>query len=180
MIRRPLSALTPLLAALLLAACSDYESFSDNPGFRLSFSQDTIAFDTLISTLPSSTKTLYVFNKNGDGIRISTIQLEGGAESSFRVNVDGRYLADGIWHDFEVLRHDSLFVRIEMTPPEVGTGEPLYFEDKLHFHLENGVTQTVVLSGGAIDAYIMKEGLTVEADETSIGAPQEGKSRASA
>ena len=157
--------LLPLLT-LLSAACSDYETFSDNPNFRLEFSQDTIAFDTLISTIPSSTKTLYAFNNNGNGMRVSTIQLEGGAKSLFRVNVDGRYLSDGIWHDFEVLKHDSLVIRIEMTPPEVGSTEPLYFEDKLHFTLENGARQTVVLSGGSIDAYIMKGGLIIESDQT--------------
>ena len=155
--------LLPLLT-LLAVACSDYESFSDNPGFRLEFSQDTIAFDTLISTIPSSTKTLYAFNNNGNGMRITTIQLEGGAKSLFRVNVDGRYLADGIWHNFEVLKHDSLVIRIEMTPPEVGTTEPLYFQDKLHFLLENGAQQTVVLSGGSIDAYIQRGGLIIDED----------------
>ncbi|MCR5851639.1 MAG: hypothetical protein K6G92_13170 [Bacteroidaceae bacterium] len=159
--------LLPLLA-LLAVACSDYESFSDNLGFRLSFSKDTIAFDTLVSTIPSSTKTLYVYNNNGDGMRIGTIQLEGGAGSHFRVNVDGRYLAEGIWHNFEVLHHDSLVVRIEMTPPEAGTNEPLYFTDKLHFHLENGATQTVVLTGGSVDAYIQKEGLIIETDTTLL------------
>ena len=97
---------------MLAAACSDYESFSDSPNFRLSFSSDTIAFDTLVSTIPSSTKTLYAFNNNSDGMRISTVQLEGGAASHFRVNVDGRFLTGGIWHDFEVLRYDSLVVRI--------------------------------------------------------------------
>ncbi len=162
-----LKILLPLLA-LLLAACSDYESFSDNPSFRLSFSQDTVAFDTLVSTIPSSTKTLYAFNNNGNGIRINTIQLEGGSASHFRVNVDGRYLDQGTWNDFEVLRHDSLIIRIEMTPPEAGTNEPLYFEDKLHFYLENGAQQTVVLSGGSIDAYIKKSGLIIESDETLL------------
>jgi len=157
----------PLLA-LLVVACSDYESFSDNPNFRLTFSEDTIAFDTLISTIPSSTKTLYAFNNNGNGMRISNIQLEGGAESLFRVNVDGRYLADGTWSDFEVLKHDSLVIRIEMTPPEVGSTEPLYFEDKLHFLLENGAKQTVVLTGGSVDAYIQKKGLIIESDETLL------------
>ena len=159
--------LLPLLA-LLAVACSDYESFSDNPNFRLAFSQDTIAFDTLISTIPSSTKTLYAFNNNSNGMRITTIQLEDGASSLFRVNVDGRYLADGIWHNFEVLKHDSLIIRIEMTPPEVGTNEPLYFEDKLHFILENGTKQTVVLSGGSIDAYIQKGGMVIDSDETLL------------
>ena len=153
---------------LLAVACSDYESFSNNPNFRLTFSEDTIAFDTLISTIPSSTKTLYAFNNNKDGMRISTIRLEGGERSHFRVNVDGRYLAEGIWQDFEVLRNDSLVIRIEMTPPEVGNNEPLYFEDKLLFLLENGVQQTVVLSGGAVDAYIKKEGIIIESDETLL------------
>ena len=92
--------LLALLLALLVVACSDYESFSDNPDFRLAFSQDTIAFDTLISTMPSSTKTLYAFNNNGDGMRIRTIQLEGGETSHFRVNVDGRFLPGGQLHDF--------------------------------------------------------------------------------
>ena len=153
---------------ILTAACSDYESFSNDSGFRLSFSADTVAFDTLISTIPSSTKTLYVFNYNGDGIRIRSIQLEGGAGSPFRVNVDGRFLVGGIWNDFEVLRNDSLIVRIEMTPPEAGSNEPIYFSDKLNFLLENGAMQTVVLTGGAIDAYIRKEGLIIESNETLL------------
>ncbi len=156
------------LLLLLLAACSDYESFSTDPNFRLPFSQDTIAFDTLVSTIPSSTKTLFVFNKNDNGMRISTIQLETGAESRFRVNVDGRFLTDGTWNDFEVLKHDSLVVRIEMTPPEVGSNEPLYFKDRLIFQLENGATQAVVLSGGSIDAYIQKGGLVFETDATLL------------
>lgn len=156
-----------LMLSLLVVACSDYESFSDNPNYRLEFSHDTIAFDTLISTIPSSTKTLYAFNNNNNGMRISTIQLEKSTESRFRVNVDGRFLLDGIWHDFEVLKHDSLIIRIEMTPPEVGSTEPLYFEDKLHFTLENGAKQTVVLTGGSIDAYIQKGGMIIE-DNTTL------------
>lgn len=159
--------LLPLLT-LLAVACSDYESFSDNPDYRLAFSHDTIAFDTLISTIPSSTKTLYAFNNNGNGMRINTIQLENGAGSHFRVNVDGRFLSGGIWHNFEVLRHDSLVIRIEMTPPEAGTNEPLYFKDRLLFTLENGAQQSVVLSGGAIDAYIERDGIIIDSDETLL------------
>ncbi len=159
--------LLPLLT-LLAVACSDYESFSDNPDYRLAFSHDTIAFDTLISTIPSSTKTLYAFNNNGNGMRINTIQLENGAASHFRVNVDGRFLSGGIWHNFEVLRHDSLVIRIEMTPPEAGTNEPLYFKDRLLFTLENGAQQSVVLSGGAIDAYIERDGIIIDSDETLL------------
>ena len=156
-----------LLLTSLAVACSDYESFSNNPSYRLTFSEDTIAFDTLVSTIPSSTKTLYAFNNNGSGMRIRSIQLEDGSASHFRVNVDGRYLADGIWYDFEIFRHDSLVIRIEMTPPEVGNNEPLYFEEKLHFLLENGARQTVVLTGGSVDAYITK-GMIIDTNTTLL------------
>ena len=156
----------PLLFSLM-AACSDYESFSDSPGLRLTFSTDTVAFDTIISTIPSSTKTLYAYNRNSDGLRISTIQLEKGETSYFRVNVNGRYLVDGIWNDFEVLGDDSLIIRVEMTPPETHSTEPLYFTDRLHFLLENGQQQTVLLSGGSLDAYIQK-GMNIESDMTLL------------
>ena len=73
----------------IFISCSNYDSFSDNPSFRLSFSDDTVRFDTLISTIASPTKTLYVFNKNSDGLRVSNIRLQKGTESLFRVNVDG-------------------------------------------------------------------------------------------
>lgn len=161
------SSLLLSLLALVLAACSDYESFSDSPSFRLTFSTDTVAFDTLVSTIPSSTKTLYAFNRNADGMRISKVALEAGANSLFRVNVDGRSLVDGQWQDFEVLRGDSLVIRIEMTPPKANSNEPLYFSEKLHFTLQNGAVQTVVLSGGAIDAYIHK-GIIIDTDQTLL------------
>lgn len=155
------------ILAVVAAACSDYESFSNNPNFRLTFSADTVAFDTLISTIPSSTKTLYAFNNNNDGMRVSSVKLESGANSLFRVNVDGRELVQGEWHDFEVLKNDSLVIRIEMTPPLANSNEPRYFTEKLYFELENGAQQSVLLTGGSIDAYIHK-GIIVDADQTLL------------
>ena len=81
-----------LLLALLAGACTDYEAFTSDPSARLEFSHDTLAFDTIISTVPSATRTLTVFNRNKKGVRIASVSLAAGSSSHFRVNVDGEWL----------------------------------------------------------------------------------------
>lgn len=149
----------------LFCACSNYDSFSDNPSFRLSFSEDTVRFDTLISTIASPTKTLYVFNKNSDGIRVSNVRLQKGNESLFRVNVDGEYLASGSGNDYLIRKKDSILVRIEVTLPESGTTDTVTYSDELLFSLENGILQRVLLTAGSVDAYII-HGMYIETDST--------------
>ena len=151
--------------SVLFYACSDYDSFSDDPSFRLTFSVDTVKFDTLISTISSPTKTLYVFNNNSDGVRVSNIRLNKGTESLFRVNVDGEYLAQGTGYDYLIRKNDSILVRIEVTMPESGTTDTVSYSDELLFTLENGVVQRVLLTAGAVDAYII-HGLFIESDST--------------
>ena len=56
-----------------MTACTDNDSFSSSTGNRLSFSEDTIHFDTLFSTIPSATQTFWVRNESGDGIRIRVL-----------------------------------------------------------------------------------------------------------
>ena len=160
-----------LLYILLLAtsglffACSNYDSFSNNPSFRLSFSEDTIRFDTLVSTISSPTKTLYVFNNNSDGLRVSNIRLQKGTESLFRVNVDGEYLANSSGNDYLIRKNDSIIVRIEVTMPESGNTDTVTYSDELLFSLENGAQQRVLLTAGAFDAYII-HGMFIESDST--------------
>ena len=146
-------------------ACSNYDSFSDNPSFRLSFSEDTVRFDTLISTIPSPTKTLYVFNNNADGLRVSNIRLQKGTESLFRVNVDGEYLANGSGNDYLIRKNDSIIVRIEVTMPESGTTDTVSYSDELLFSFENGTQQRVLLTAGSVDAYII-HGMFIQSDST--------------
>lgn len=81
-----------LLLLAMLFSCSDDDSFTVSPSNRLTFSLDTVSLDTVFSQVPTVTKTFWVYNKSGDGIRCSTIRLEKGNQTGFRVNVDGSYL----------------------------------------------------------------------------------------
>jgi len=163
--KRKLSYILLLALSGLFFACSDYDSYSNNPSFRLSFSKDTVMFDTLVSTISSPTKTLYVFNKNPDGLRVANIRLQKGTESLFRVNVDGEYLAYNSGNDYLIRKNDSIIIRIEVTMPESGTTDTITYSDELLFSLENGTQQRVLLTAGAFDAYII-HGMYIQSDST--------------
>ena len=55
---------------MLFSACQDDDSFTVSPQYTLSFSSDTIKLDTVFSRIPTATKTIWVYNRSGDGIRV--------------------------------------------------------------------------------------------------------------
>ncbi len=153
-----------LTIAALLTACSDNDSFSTASGNRLDLSVDTIRFDTLFSTVPSITKTFWVYNQSGDGIRIQSARLERGTQSGYRVNVDGTYL-NPVANDFEIRQGDSLLVFVEVTTRENHAQEPQLVEDNIIFTLESGVEQRINLRTYSWDALKVTD-LVIQRDTT--------------
>ncbi len=151
-----------------MTACDDYGSFTNDRSAVLTFSGDTVRFDTLLTTVPSSTRTLVVYNRGDKGLRISSVRLEGGAASPFRVNVDGQDLtrtADNAATDFEVCRRDSIVVRAEVTLAVRNQDAPFEVKDALLFTLESGVQHRVPLVVVGQDAYFLNA-KTITVDTT--------------
>lgn len=117
---------------------------------NLSFSRDTVVFDTVFTTVGSTTKRFKLYNKDSKDIIIDEIALMGGNSSPFRINVDG---VSGINHqELKVEGNDSLFVFVEVTlDPNNGT-LPLIVEDSIRF-TTNGKDQYVLLAAWGQDAY---------------------------
>ena len=75
----------------MLPACDGLDDhYSTNPTYRLSFSTDTLAFDTIFSTIGSTTRQFMIYNKNSEPLSIESIMLASGESTGFRMNVDGR------------------------------------------------------------------------------------------
>jgi hypothetical protein len=143
----------------LMAACQDDDSFTTSPSNLLTFSTDTVKLDTLFSNVPSAAKTLWAFNRSGDGLRCTSIRLERGAQSGFRVNVDGIYLGednDYSTNEVEVRNKDSIRVFIEATLPTASIATPEEQSDNLIFTLESGVEQRVNLNAWAWNARLLR------------------------
>lgn len=149
-----------LAMMLLLAACEGGDGFTTSQSDLLSFSIDTVRIDTVFSNLSSSTRSFWVFNHSGAGIRCSSIQLERGNQSGFRVNVDGAYLSPSSGYqsrDVEIRAGDSLRVYVELTASTQHAASPQKLEDYLIFHLESGALQKICLSGWAWDAMVKRD-----------------------
>ena len=138
-----------------LSSCSDDDSFTTSSKYRLVFSTDTVAMDTVFSHVPTATKTFWVYNKSGEGIRCANVRLERGNQTGFRVNVDGAFLGSTtgyLVNDVEVRNKDSIRVFVELTSPLNNKVEPSRIEDNLVFQLESGVEQKVNLNAWTWDA----------------------------
>lgn len=157
---------------LLIVACSDDESFTTSPTNTLTFSADTVYVDTVFSNMPSSTRSLWVYNRSGDGIRCSSIRLEHGNQSGYRVNVDGTYLGATQGYqmsDVEIRNGDSIRVFVELTSLWQRQESPQRVEDNLIFQLESGVSQKVNLSAYSWDATLLTNAI-IAADTTISSA----------
>lgn len=146
-----------LAVAALLAACTDDDSFSDSPSNTLTFSTDTVKLDTVFSRVPSSTRTFWVYNNSGDGIRCRSVRLKSGNQTGLRVNVDGIYLGASQGYqtnEIEIRKKDSIRVFVELTAPSNHAQGPQLLEDDLVFTLESGVEQSVNIRGYSWDADI--------------------------
>ena len=144
-----------VMALLAVTGCEDDESFSASQSDRLWFTSDTVKMDTLFSAVPSTTKSFWVHNPNNKGLRCTSIRLERGNQSGFRVNVDGVYLSKDAGFqigDVEIRKGDSLRVFVELTSSANGMDVPKLVEDNLTFILESGIQQKVNLNAWSWDA----------------------------
>lgn len=149
-----------LMLAFAFCSCDDDDSFTTSRSAVLTFSTDSVRMDTIFTSVPSSTRSLWVYNHNGDGLRISKVRLQRGNQSGFRVNVDGEYLDNTTGSQIgglELRGGDSLRVFVELTAFVNHRDEPQMLEDNLVFTLESGVEQKVNLSAVTWDAEILDE-----------------------
>ena len=133
-----------LLSIVVIAvSCRKKQVFSDSPSKNISMSTDTIAFDTVFTSIGSSTRVLMVYNDNSDNLKINSIRLEGGSSSPYSINVDGQ--SGTLFTDKEIYANDSLYVFIKVTINPNDENNPFFVQDRLIFNT-NGNESVVHLT----------------------------------
>ena len=116
----------------------------------LSFSTDTLSFDTVFTTLGSTTQYFKVRNPQSQAINISDIRLLQLQGNQFRINVDG--VSGTEFKNVSIPAHDSIYVFVEVTINPNSALNPFVITDQVQF-LTNGATQKVVLEAMGQNAY---------------------------
>lgn len=130
-----------------LTSCKKTISFSSG---HLVFSQDTVVFDTVFTTIGSTTKYFKIYNPDNQELVVDEIQLVGGNSSPFRINVDG--VSGSSHQEINIEGKDSLFIFVEVTLDPNGGTLPMIVEDKIRFRT-NGTDQYVQLAAWGQDMY---------------------------
>jgi hypothetical protein len=121
-----------------------------DPAAKISFSQDSILFDTVFTTIGSTTRNIRVINNHNQKINISSVRLENGQNSNFILNVDG--VKGKQVNDVEILAHDSIFIFVQVNVNPTNALSPLIITDKILFDI-NGNQQSVALEAWGQDAH---------------------------
>lgn len=99
--------LTITLISLLSLFCYCEERFEYNTGAMVTFSCDTLKFDTVFTGEKSSIRFLKIFNNSGKNININTIHLENN-DNQILLNINGLETTSA--ENIELRKGDSIFV----------------------------------------------------------------------
>lgn len=135
------------------------DDFTTSSSDLLTFSSDTIAFDTIFTDLTTPTASFRIFNKSKKMINISEIKIKGESNAKFYLNVDG--IKGEVFNNVEIRGEDSIFVFVQAHIAEVKQNAPLEFKDKIEF-TTNGQIQNVVLTAWAQDVNRITKGVISE------------------
>ncbi|GHS86473.1 hypothetical protein FACS1894201_07340 [Bacteroidia bacterium] len=102
-----------ILLLIVEIGCRRTPIYNTDTRFRLEFSQDSIRFDTIFTSLGSTTAMLKVYNRSSLDVKISTIMLENGYHSAYRLNVSGDTAM--VAKDVIIRARDSLMIFIKVT-----------------------------------------------------------------
>ena len=147
---------------LLFSLGCKKESFITSKDAYIRLSEDTLHFDTVFTVLGSTTQYLKLFNANDKKLKISSLELMGGAASFFKLNVDG--ISGTNFTNLELEANDSLylFATVKINPTIANL--PFLVRDSVKIEF-NGNTKWLQLQAYGKNARFMR-GYTITKDST--------------
>lgn len=96
---------------LFLTSCVKEEQYLTDSSVRLSFSSDTVTFDTIFTALATPTRYVKVYNNYDEPLLIDAVSVDGPFADRFRLNVDGD--TNRMVRNVEIAAHDSIFIFVQ-------------------------------------------------------------------
>ncbi len=143
-----------IVAALVYFSSCEDEKYLSSSDVLLNFSTDTVMFDTIFTTIGSTTEHLKVYNPYDQKLLISSIRLAGGENSNFRLNING-VMANEIT-DLEIEPKDSVYIFVEVTIDPVGQNLPMVVKDSIEFATNMNLQDIDLIAWGQ-DFNLVKE-----------------------
>jgi hypothetical protein len=141
-----------IVTSLAVSSCTK-NSFITGKDAAVTFSADTLFFDTVFVTTGSVTQSVKIINQNSQKLRLTDVRLMGGAQSHFSINIDG---SPGPEQDnIDIDAGDSLyiFVAVQITPNSANL--PFVVQDSIQVAF-NGNQQYIQLQAWGQNANFLQ------------------------
>lgn len=123
------------------------EIISSSSSLEILFSNDTVAFDTLLSNGErSNTNRLKIYNPNEESILLSSIQLGLGEESDYSIIVNGRQSTTLL--NEKILGGDSILVLVDVTVRPRNMNRPYLVKDSIIVNWNENTEHVKLVSWG--------------------------------
>lgn len=139
---------------LLFSSCNK-PVYDENA--KLTFSLSEVTFDTVFSTIGSTTQRLMVYNPNNFDIT-TDIHLASGSNSYYSINVDGLPGVD--FDDVEIRAKDSIFIHIKVTINPGNQNNPFLVTDSIVFNTGNNRQDVDLIAYGQDANFIVADSQT--------------------
>ncbi len=157
--RKPRAAFADGWIALILflavaGSCTpEDEVLTRETGVALLFSADTVQFDTVFTTVGSTTRWLQVYNPQNKAVNVGSVSLATPDNSPFQLWLNGEEGTQ--FQDVRLRGGDSLLLLVEVTVDPQNANLPFIVKDSIEFST-NGSVQYVNLEAWGQDAYFLK------------------------
>lgn len=131
-----------LLCIVAATACRKDHEITTDRNAKLSFSTDTLLFDTVFTAVGSVNRRIKVYNNHQKIISISSIRLGGGKNSYFSLIINGVPINER--SDVQIAGKDSISIFIKATINPNNLNQPFIVEDSIVFKT-NGNEQAINL-----------------------------------
>ncbi len=141
------------LGSWLLALTGCEQRLTNDPSAHLTFSVDTLRFDTVFTGMNTTTLKFTVRNPQKEAIQIEAISLRDN--KYFHINVDGETQTDKM-RNIILAGKDSLYVFVKANINTQHQNNPVLIEDVIFFDV-NGGTQIVPIEAYGQDVTILRQ-----------------------
>jgi hypothetical protein len=129
------------------------ESFITSPDARVTITEDELKYDTVFVTSGSVYQFFKIINENNQKLRLSSVKLMGGANSAYKINVDG--IAGPQVNNLEIEANDSLYVFVQVNVDQNANNLPFVIRDSIQVSY-NGNNKLVQLEAWGQNAHFFR------------------------
>ncbi len=146
------------LFVFVAISCTKEKTITSKNAFLIT-SDTVLHFDTVFTSTRSITEQLKIFNINSQKLRISNLQLMGGAASFFKMNVSGTPGTQ--FSNINIDGGDSLYVFISVNVGASSQPLPFIIQDSIRIDF-NGNTQFVKLDAYGQNAHFLRSNVITQ------------------